>query len=117
MYATATTTVSIYNDVVASDDPYTPEVDDNTYPNAVGVIFFGLETSAQASDPATRTPRVIRFITGRLSSRWEGIVHSGTTRLKDEQTGVFYRVQKVAHSTSPVLDSDIELTLDAVDAA
>lgn len=117
MYATATTTVSIYNDQVASTDPYNPVVDDNTYPAATGVIFFGLETTATASDPATRTPRVVRYISGRLSSRWAGVVHSGTTRLKDEDTGVFYRVKKVSHSTSPVLESDIEVTVDAVDAA
>lgn len=117
MYATATTTVSIYNDQIASTDPYQDAVDDNTYPAATNVIFFGLETTATADDPATRTPRVIRYITGRLSSNYNGMLYSGRSRLLDEQTGVWYRVQKVSHSTSPVLNSDIELTLDAVDAA
>jgi hypothetical protein len=118
MYATATTTASIYNDDATTMDVYNyGTADDNTFPAATGVIMFLLEESQNASDPASREPRVIRSATGRLPSAYAGMVHSGTTRIKDERTGVFWRVKSVAHTTSPVIDSDVELTLDAVDAA
>lgn len=118
MYATATTTVDIYNDNDTSKDVYNYDTaDDNTFPAAVNVIMFGLEESQDASDPATREPRVIRSFTGRLPSDYAWAVHSGTTRLVDKNTGITYRVKSVAHPTSPVLTSDLVLTLDAVDAA
>lgn len=123
MYAFATDTVDIYNDLkqsspgVVGRDAYNyEEEDDNTFPAAVNVICFVLEETQTVWDPSSRAPRAVRRITGRLPSGVGVTVHAGT-RLVSRSTGVTYLVKNASHPLTPIMTSDIVLDLIVVDAA
>lgn len=105
MLFTPTTTVSVLTGT--TDDAYGDPADNSTV-SASGIPASILERDRQATDRATGTPRVVRYVTGRLPS---GTTVSEDDRIRDESTGIVYYIESVTRLSSFVGMNDLKLDL------
>lgn len=101
----ATTTVSILGGSVTDD--FGDEKDTDTV-LAAGIPASLMESSRQAQEPVTGTPRIIRTHVCRLSPAVEV---TEDNRIKDEQTSEIYIVVSATRNANPIMAQPLRLDL------
>ena len=107
MQTLATTTVDVLRGT--DTDAYNDPVDTDT-PVLTDVPASIIEQSRVVLDQASGTPRVVRFVTGRVA---HGTDVQADDRLRD-RSGQIYEVDAVARPQNPVLAQDVRLDLKHV---
>jgi hypothetical protein len=101
----ATTTVSVLRGT--GTDAFGDETDLATVA-ASGIPASLIESSRQAQEPVTGTPRIIRTHVCRVPP---GTDVTENDRVKDEQTGEIYIVVSATRNANPVLAQPLRLDL------
>jgi hypothetical protein len=104
----ATTTVTVYRGT--NTDEYGDEQDNNTVA-ATGLAASIIEQTRFTQDPSSMTPRVVRYVTGRVYANAD--VRPGD-RIHDERTGDSYILDSVTRSQHGAIQPDLRLELRRV---
>lgn len=109
MWVIPNTTVTILRG--SSIDEYSGTISNETA-IATGQTASITEQTRLEQDPSTGTPRVIRYVTGRLEN---GTSVTKTDRLLDEETGRYFSIRSVRQHSNPYYTSEVILDLERID--
>lgn len=105
MISLATTTIDVFRGVTV--DAYQDVVDVNTSPIATKLPASVIERTRVVFDPASGTPRTVRYVVGRVGHGTDVKVGD---RLRD-RSGQFFVVRDTATPSNPAIALDLRLDL------